>query len=386
MDRVAEEGIAAHWSYKEDKSFNQKEDTAFVWIRQLLDWNSSMKDSEEFLTDLKVDLFDEEVFVFTPKGEVKELVKGATVLDFAYSVHSGLGDSCIGAKVNGKWVTLKYELKNGDIVEILRGPNQHPVVDWLKFVKTTKAKNRIRHWLRTNTNVEENADRGRSLLEKKLKRFNLTIDTVPHDVFTKIIELNSLRDLKDLLAGIGNGEFSEFKIANAIRKLTGEKTAQQEGKPEAEYKPKTAKGEILVQGEFGDITYKFAKCCNPVPGDIITGVFTKKGISIHRINCQNLNINKLSAPMVQVSWNKQLDNYYVCRFKVNAKNRDGLINDIVNTVTKNGAFLNSVTSNGNTSNHLEADLMVKVRDQAHVNEIISSLKKVKGILDVEREG
>lgn len=384
MDRVAENGIAAHWSYKEDKEFDAKEDVAYTWMRQLLDWNSSNKENEDFLTDLKVDLFDEEVFVFTPKGEVKELVKGSTVLDFAYSVHSKLGDTCIGAKVNGKWVTIKYELKNGDRLEILTGPGQHPTLDWLKVVKTTKAKNRIRHWIKTNTNIAETVEKGRQLLSARLKRFNISLEAVPEEAVKKVLDLNTLKELDDLLAGIGSGEFSDVKIANILRRFAGEIA-----KPEQKTAPaekRILKGEIVVQGEYSDIPYKFAKCCSPVPGDEIKGVVTRKGISIHRSNCENIDLNRISTPLVAVSWNESVSSYYTCRMKVQAKSRDGIVNDLVSTVTNNEAYLISVNTTGTGTAMLEVELAVRVKGQKHINDLTSSLKKVKGVAEIERAG
>ncbi|MFP4465996.1 MAG: RelA/SpoT family protein [Candidatus Goldiibacteriota bacterium] len=383
MDKIAEEGIAAHWTYKEQKSSvkEKQEAAAFGWIRQLLDWNSSMRDSEDFLNDLKVDLFDEEVFVFTPKGDVKELVKGATVLDFAYSVHSELGDKCTGAKVNGKWVTIKYELKNGDIVEILKGPGRHPVVDWLKIVKTTKAKNRIRHWLRTNQGVDENIAKGRELLVEKLKEFNIELSDVPGEIMKKIFEHYSLKNKEELFAGIGDGEFSELRAANIIRRLSG---AGAKVSMPRENTEKMKEGDIIVQGGLSDVAHKFAKCCSPVPGDAIAGIYTKKGISIHRQNCSNMHTNKITAPIVDVDWSKKAVNFYLCRIKVHAKNRDGLVNDILNIVTKNGAYISSVNSNILHGAHVESDLYIKVKGQRHITDVIDSIKRVKSVMDARR--
>ena len=318
MDVIAEEGIAAHWNYKEERAFDKKTDSAFAWVRQLLDWHGSMRESEEFIKELKVDLFDEEVFVFTPKGEVKELIKGATVLDFAYSVHSDLGDKCIGAKVNGKWVTLKYELQNGDRIDILKGATQHPTVDWLKIAKTAKAKNRVRHWLRTNQNIKENIDKGTHLLNEMLAKKGVKPDDIPEDAWGGLIEQYSVKEKDDIFAGIGYGEFSDAKVANHIARFLKERREFVPGYEKAKH---VTKGEIIVQDEFGDISYKFAKCCNPVPGDEITGIFTKKGISVHRKSCAMLASSNITTPIVDVSWNEKAENFYMCRLKVTGRNR-----------------------------------------------------------------
>ena len=383
MDEIAEEGIAAHWNYKEDRAFDRETDNAFIWVRQLLDWQSNLRESEEFINELKIDLFDEEVFVFTPKGEVKELVRGSTVLDFAYSVHSDLGDKCAGAKVNGKWVTIKYELRNGDIIEILTGPLQHPTIDWLKVARTTKAKNRIRHWLRTNQNMKENTEKGKNLLLKKLSAYDISYDDITKEMWEKLFTHYNLKSEEDLLAGIGYGEFSEFRVVNAVRRYLRDR------KKEAVIKPDVTKkiargGEIIVDGKYSDIAFRLARCCNPVPGDEITGIFTKKGISVHRKNCSTLFINKITAPLVKVAWSDTIENYYSSRIKITAKNRDGLVNDIANTVTKNSAFLTSISSNVVHETRFEGEVEIRIKGQGHMKELISSLKQVKGVSEVER--
>lgn len=382
MDIIAEEGIAAHWNYKEHRSFDEKKDRRFVWLRQLLEWQGGMNENDDFLGELKKDLFDEEIFVFTPKGDVKELVKGATVLDFAYSVHSDLGDKCTGAKVNGKWVSIKYELKNGDMVEILKSPLQHPVADWLKAAKTPKAKNRIRHWLKENQNVKENIEKGRAMLDSALFQSGIDRGKVPQDALNKAAEHMNARTFEDLLAGIGYGEFAEMKAANFIRKQVAEKE-----RPEIKGRKiagRAHEGEVMVGGVRADIDYKFAKCCNPVPGDDIKGVYTKKGISIHREECPNIEEGRISAPFVPVSWNEAGENLYVTKLKITGENRVGFVNDIVNTATKNNAFLSAVNTTVQKPSGVITELAVRVRDKKHMDEIISSLIKIKSVLSVER--
>jgi GTP pyrophosphokinase len=381
MDLIAEEGIAAHWNYKEERTFDKKTDSAYVWVRQLLDWHSNLKESDEFIKELKVDLFDEEVFVFTPRGEVKELVKGSTVLDFAYSVHSDLGDKCIGAKVNGKWVTIKYELQNGDRVDILKGANQHPVVDWLKTAKTAKAKNRIRHWLRTNQNISENIEKGRSLLAEKLAKYDFKMEDVAEESWGQLLEHYNLKDRDDLFAGIGYGEFSDFKISNALIKVLKEKKHITHG---TEIKKQVARGEIVVQGDLGDVAYKFARCCNPVPGDEITGIFTKKGISVHRKNCVTLGLSKITTPLVDVNWNEQVNNFYMSKLKIAARNREGLINDILTTVAQNSAYISYLNSTAEYENRLQLDMSINVKGRKHLSDLMTSIRKVKDVLNVER--
>lgn len=382
MDVVAEEGIAAHWNYKEGRVLDEKKDRWSLWLRQLVEWQGGVNESEDFLGELKKDLFDEEVFVFTPKGDVKELVKGATVLDFAYSVHSSLGDKCTGAKVNGKWVSIKYELKNGDIIEVLKSPSQHPNADWLKAVKTPKAKNRIRHWLKENQNIGENMERGRAMLDSALLQSGVGKADVTGEAMDKAVEYLNVKSFDDILAGIGYGEFSELKIANFLRKQIMEK--EKPGVKEQKITGKVHRGEIIVDGAHSDIDYKFAKCCNPVPGDEIRGIYTKKGISIHRAGCFNIEEGKISAPFVPVSWNEAGGSFYMTRLKVTGTNRDGFVNDLVNTVTHNNAFLSSVNTSVQKSVTVVTELSVRVQGKKHMDEIIGSLRRVKGVLLVER--
>ncbi len=382
MEKGAEDGIAAHWSYKEQKPFDKETDTTFAWIRQVLEWQGNLKGADEFIKELKLDLFEEEVFVFTPKGEVKELVAGATLLDFAYSIHSNLGDTCAGGKVNGKWVNIKYQLKNGDIAEVVTSSTQHPTIDWLKAVKTTKAKNRIRHWLRTNQNMKENIEKGKDLIAGKLLKQDIKLDDVPKEIWLKIKENYNLKEDEDLLAAVGYGEFSEAKIANNIVNMITEKIKQTA--PATDAQKKTVKGEIIVQGEYSDIAYRFAKCCNPVPGDDITGIFTKRGISIHRKNCQTLDSNKPIAPFVAVNWGDEVSSYFKSRIKITGKNREGLLNDVLNAVNHNSAFVTSLNSHAASDGSLTGELTLKVKSQAHVNEIMNLLRKVKDLSTVER--
>ena len=382
MDEIAEEGIAAHWNYKEDRNFDRKTDSAFVWLRQLLEWQSSLRGGEEFIKELKIDLFEEEVFVFTPKGEVKELIRGATVLDFAYSVHSDLGDKCAGAKVNGKWVTIKYELKNGDIIEVVKSPGQHPAVDWLKTVKTSKAKNRIRHWLRTNQNLQENMEKGKNLLSGALAGYKLKPDDITEEIWKNLTDYYNLKSREDLLAGIGYGEFSEAKTAKHIfRAIKGADKEERHARAAA---GTVEKGGVLVDGKYPDIDYRFARCCNPVPGDAITGIVTKKGISIHRTSCVNTGQERISAPLVNVMWEDGSDGYYMAKLKVSGDNRDGFVNDLVVTASANKAFISSISTTVLRGFTVNTELFIRVKGQNHLTEIINALKKVKNVNSVER--
>ncbi len=382
MDDIAEEGIAAHWNYKEEKPFDKKTDSAFIWLRQLLEWQSNLKENDLFLKELKIDLFHEVVFVFTPKVEIKELVKGSTVLDFAYSVHSELGDHCIGAKVNGKWVTIKYVLENGDIVEVLKSSTQHPTVDWLKIAKTAKAKNRIRHWLRTNQDIRENIEKGTQLLNEALENYKLKMDNISKEQWDKIIQYYNVNSTGDILAGIGYGEFSAQRIANNIyRELVEKKEIVRLQLPEKELK----KNEIVVDEKYSDIDYKIAKCCNPVPGDEIIGIYTKKGISIHRSGCENIKLNKIITPFVKVDWSGEIRDFYLAKIKILADNRSDITTEITGAITQAKAYLNFLNTTEKRNDQIIIEIFIKVKNHQHLSETISLIKKVNGVREVERE-
>lgn len=382
MDDIAEEGIAAHWNYKEKKTFDKKIDSVFVWLRQLLEWQSNLKGSDQFLEELKIDLFNKEVFVFTPKGEVKELVKGSTVLDFAYSVHSELGNHCIGAKVNGKWVTIKYELKNGDIVEVLKSSTQHPTIDWLKIAKTVKAKNRIRHWLRTNQDIRENIERGMLLLNEALENYKLKMENISEDLWDKIVQYYNVNSKDDILAGIGYGEFSPKRIVNNIYKeLIEQKKIVRLHRAEKGIK----RNEIIIDGKYSDIDYKIAKCCNPVPGDEIIGVYTKKGISVHRIGCENITFNKIITPFVKVDWGMDVQDYYLTKIRILADNKSEIASAVTRAITDAKAYLNFLNTIEKKNDQLIIEIFVKIKNRQHLFEVIALLKKISGVRKVERE-
>ncbi|MGH8650289.1 MAG: RelA/SpoT family protein, partial [Burkholderiales bacterium] len=282
MHRIAEEGIAAHWLYKEKKGQTGAFDQAFVWLRQLLEWQQEMKDPREFMETVKVDLFPDEVYVFTPKGDVKALPEGATPLDFAYAVHTKVGEHCVGAKVNGKLVPLRYTLRQGDIVEIVTSPNQHPSRDWLKIVKSTRARAKINQWLK----VEERArslSLGRELLEREARKYRLASSTLlASEEATKVLADLGFSSADDLLASIGYGKTSAHQL---LAKLAPSQVVEAERTGEAKAsklaRPAKAEGGVKIRG-VEDLLVRFAKCCAPVHGDPIVGFITRgRGLTVH---------------------------------------------------------------------------------------------------------
>ena len=385
MHSVAEEGIAAHWKYKEGKSAAHADEGRFSWLRQMLEWQKELKDSSEFMSSVKVDLFPEEVYVFTPDGDVKELPKQSTPIDFAYSVHSDVGHRCNGAKVNGRLVPLRTELKNGDIVDIITSTNQTPSKDWLKFVKTSKAKNRIRHWVKDQER-QKSLELGRDLLEKELRKFGfsynraLNLDTVK----AALSELG-FRNFEDLQAAVGYGKVTCNQVLSRIipEQFKAEapkpsKISQVLGK--IRRKPVDA---INVQGLEG-ILVRFSKCCNPLPGDEVIGFISQGlGVTVHAADCPRV-LETDPDRRVEVSWNRQKGATRSVKIRVYSLDQKGILATITKVITKNAANILRAsvysTNDGRGIHSFEID----VQDVQHLTRVMESVQKVKGVQQVER--
>ena len=294
MHRVAEEGIAAHWKYKEGGAGTRGDESRFGWLRQMMEWQRELKDSREFMSSVKIDLFPEEVYVFTPGGDVKELPRDSTPVDFAYSVHSDLGHKCTGAKINGRLVPLKTPLKNGDIVEIVTSPHQTPSKDWLKFVRTSKARNRIRHWVKEQEH-QKSAEIGRELLEKELRKYGVAFHrAMALEGMARVLGELSFRTTDDLVAAVGYGKVTTGQV---IARLLPDRAKLEPAKPGRfeqvldKFRKKPSGG-IRVQG-LDDILIRFAKCCNPLPGDAVIGFISRgRGVTVHATDCSKVSGNR----------------------------------------------------------------------------------------------
>ena len=400
MHRTAEEGIAAHWIYKEGRSA-EKEDEKFAWMRQLLDLQQDIKDSTEFAEAMKVDIFDDEVFVFTPKGAVKELPKGATALDFAYAVHTDVGTHCMGVKVNSQMVPLRYNLKNGDIVEVLTQTSRTPSRDWLKIVVTSRAKNKIRHWFRTHLSADE-IDKGKHLLEKEAIRLGLD--------FNNIMKTNSLdpflsffgcHNLQELLANTGHGEISPRQVLNKLiaknEPVAPVKTEKQE-KVEEKFQetvraPKTTgqapsapavKG-ISIGGEK-DFLIRFARCCTPVPGDPIVGYVTRgRGVSIHRTDCPNtLLLPEAEGRMMPVSWEGSAEQIYEVAIEVKAKDREKLLADMLLAISEEGVAISEANAKASEGGWAQGYFVIGISQASQLEKVIKKLQRVQGVVNARR--
>jgi len=387
MDRVAEEGIAAHWKYKEKfKSANDNDERQFAWLRQLLEWQQSLQDPLEFLDTVRMNLFPDEVYVFTPKGEVKEFPRGATPIDFAYSIHSEIGEKCMGARVNGKMVPLRHELQNGDLVEIVTSPKQHPSKDWLNFVKTARARTKIRQWINSQER-EESVDLGKNLLEKALEQEGLSISNITKsDQISAIAKELSFHSIEDLLAQVGLGNVSPKQVIGRLKPKMGIREQKYPGlMSRMVHRIRRRKGEpgIKVKG-MGDMLIRFAKCCHPLPGEPVVGFITRgRGLTIHHQNCSH--IRKADPKrLVEVTWETSEEDIYRTKLKVISVERKGVLADVSAVITRKDANIVQADVKTTTDNKGVAVFTVEVKDFKQLQEIMMAIKKIKNVLVVER--
>ncbi|RJP56109.1 MAG: bifunctional (p)ppGpp synthetase/guanosine-3',5'-bis(diphosphate) 3'-pyrophosphohydrolase [Deltaproteobacteria bacterium] len=386
MHRIAEEGIASHWKYKEGKDIGEKTDREFAWLRRLLEWQQDMKDPGEFLESVRVDLFPEEVYVFTPKGEVKEFPRGATPLDFAYSIHTDVGHKCNGAKVNGKIVPLKYELKNGDTVEIITSSNQHPSIDWLKVVKTSRAKAKIRHWVKTNQR-EQSISLGLEICEKEFKKYKLNFSKLTKTGDLKVIaEEFGFHDVDDLLAEVGYGKLSVKQI---IHRIIPQERLDTEFTEEAILQKVTKKagkrdgGGVKIRG-VEDIMVRFGKCCNPLPGDDIIGYITRgRGVTVHLSNCPTI-LHNVSERTIDVEWDIEDKSMHLVRIRVVCVDKKGLLAAMSSSIALSEANIINAQIHTTQEKKAVSIFEVEVSDLKHLQNIINSMQNIKGVINVER--
>jgi guanosine-3',5'-bis(diphosphate) 3'-pyrophosphohydrolase len=395
MHRTAEYGIAAHWIYKEggkqDKDFDKK----VAWLRQLLEWQLELRDAHEFMESLKIDLFSDAVFVFTPKGDVIELPAGAIPIDFAYRVHSEIGHRCVGARVNGRMVPLDYRLNNGDIVEIITSKQNNPSRDWLNMVKTTQSKTRIRQWFKREQR-EENAARGRESLEREIKKVGSELaEWARGDKLQEVARRFNFQSVDELYAAIGVGTLTSLQVLGRIKdefqkerkSVSGqveELPASPEIRPRSRHK-RTSKG-VHVRG-LDNMAIRFAHCCNPLPGDAIVGYITRgRGVSIHRADCPNLQGYLSNEPerIIEVSWNAQEQPGYQVEIEVKAIDRPRLTTDVMNTIADSRIPINSVYARANKQKMATINLTLEIPNVDHLQSILQKIKRVNNVMEVRR--
>jgi len=409
MHITAEYGIAAHWKYKEGKDVNDKtiktsEEEKLSWLKQILDWQQEMSDNQEFLSFLKsdLDLFSDDVFCFTPQGDVKNLPAGSTPIDFAYSIHSAVGNRMIGARVNEKIVNIDYKLQNGDRVEIITSQNSKgPSLDWLNIVKSTQARSKINQWFRT-ANKEDNIAKGKELVEKYLRNKGINEPGMfASEYIDVVLSKYSCRDWDSVLAAIGHGGlkegqvinrlYEEFKKKNKKNEMTDEdvlKAASEYSHTKAE--EKTGGSGITVRG-IHDVAVRFAKCCSPVPGDDIVGFVTRgRGVTIHRTDCENIvNLSVIErARLIDAQWDKPQsafkDEKYAVEICVFADNRVGLLVDISKILSEMDLNVSTLNARVNKKQEATIDIGFRISSRYELNKVIDKLTMVDGIRDVTR--
>jgi GTP pyrophosphokinase len=388
MHKIAEEGIAAHWKYKAGKAVEEAEDKRFTWLRQLLEWQRDLKDDREFIESVKVDLFPNEVYIFTPKGEVRQFPLGSTPIDFAYSVHSDIGNHCSGAKVNGKIVPLRYELRSGDTIEILTSPNQKPSKDWLKFVKTSRAKTKIRQWF-TAEEREKSITLGKEILDKELRKYDLQqAKLIKSGELAKAANEFSFQEVEDLIAAVGYGKVTANQIIGKI--LPQEKLEQQkEELKEGRFKnllqkiTRSSKDALLIKG-IDNVMVRFAGCCNPVPGDRVVGFITRgRGVTVHTSDCQNA-MDDDPHRKVEVEWDSTKEYSYPVRIRIYSEDKKGLLAEISNSISSREANIKNARVDTTEDKKAISTFEVEIRDLNHLNKVIKALEKIKGVYRVER--
>lgn len=401
MHKTAEYGIAAHWKYKEgdsnDDSDGEKDfEKKLVWLRDILEWQKETSDAEEFMEGFKIDLFSDEVFVFTPKGVVINLPGGSTPLDFAYRIHTDVGNKCVGAKVSGKIVSLDYQLKTGQIVEILTSKNSKgPSMSWLNMVKTNHAKSKIRAWFK-KVAKEENILKGKEIFEKELKKQGVHYnDIAKGETYERMLKRYNIHSIEDLYSIIGDGQasashfISRLKEENMPHKVTEEelkKNIDDSINKNIKKKKKDNYCGISVKGE-SNVMVRFARCCNPVPGDDVLGYITKgRGVSVHRTDCANLQalIASDADKVIEVSWGTEKGVSYITEIRVRAEDHMGILQDIMTIMADLNLNLSGLNANSIKGNEAVFDIKVSISSVEQLDVLMKKLRAIKSVIDVFR--
>ena len=388
MHRIAEEGIAAHWKYKEGRVGAGRDEQYFVWLRQLLEWQQEVRDPQEFLQNLKIELYPEEVYIFTPRGEVKALPRDATPVDFAYAIHTDVGHQCVGARVNGKMVPLRARLRNGDIVEILTTPGHKPSRDWLNFVITSRARNKVKHFIHSEEK-ERSLELGRKLFDKEAKRYGLNLKNLTEpETMNRVLTEYGMGKVDELYAALGYGKLSPKTVLAKFVPQEELKEAPPEGGIASVVRRvlgTTGEDKITVHG-IDDLMVFRARCCNPIRGEKIVGYITRgKGVSVHSATCSNV-LNLLYDPerRIPVEWDKGADGTaYTVRLTVHVEDRKGILADVSSKIA--GVNTNIRNIEATVDDQMgRIDMTVEISDVKHLQKVIKSLRSIAGVVDVER--
>ncbi|MCM3237123.1 bifunctional (p)ppGpp synthetase/guanosine-3',5'-bis(diphosphate) 3'-pyrophosphohydrolase [Heyndrickxia oleronia] len=395
MHRISEYGVAAHWAYKEGKVVNNQ--TSFEkklsWFREILEFQNESENAEEFMESLKIDLFSDMVFVFTPKGDVIELASGSVPIDFAYRVHSEIGNKTIGAKVNGKMVTLDYKLKTGDIVEILTSKHSYgPSQDWVKMAQTTQAKNKIRQFFKRQRK-EENIVKGKELVEKEIKNLNFDLkEILTVENIKRVSEKFNFSNEDDMYAAVGYNGITALQIANRLTEKLRRKRDQEEAVNEivadmkAPAKPKKRDTGVTVKG-IDNLLIRLSRCCNPVPGDEIVGFITKgRGVSVHRTDCPNVTSEELQNRLIEVEWESDttVSKEYNVEIEISGYDRRGLLNEVLQTVNETKTNITAVSGRSDRNKMATIIMSISIQNISHLHKVVERIKQIPDIYSVRR--
>jgi GTP pyrophosphokinase len=389
MNQIAEQGIAAHWKYKEGKLEEDKDDKRFQWLRQLLEWQHEVKDPHQFLSNLKIDLYPEEVYPLTPKGEVITLPRGSTPVDFAYTIHTEVGNKSVGARVNGRIVPLKYKVSNGDIVEILTSSEAHPRRDWLNFVKSSRARSAIRRWINVKQK-EEAIELGRKLLERNARSYKLNLKSYKDKLESMLPDFN-ISEMEDLFARIGFGKISPRQV---LKNLEPSKVKEQEDEESGTSRVTQMVNKVLRRSDtaiqvngYDDLLVYRAQCCNPIWGEEIIGyITTGRGISVHSVDCPSVEKLLLNPEWkVQVKWTEDgKKGIYPVRLLISTEDRTGILADVTSAVSHIDTNIVNVNAQTVDDRYGVIDMTVEISDIHHLGEIMDYLKAIEGVREVER--
>jgi GTP pyrophosphokinase len=395
MHRIAEDGIAAHWKYKEGRGKDTSEDDAIKWLRKMAEWQQDVSDARDFVDSFKLDLFPREVLAFTPKGKVIQLPRNATPIDFAYAIHTQVGDQCVGAKVNGKIVPLKYQIQNGDVVDIMTTPGHKPSRDWLNFVATSKARSKIKHWVAERQRAES-VDVGRKIFEKEAGKLRLKTKQVLDDPqLAKFLNDNGYAKIDDMFASIGYGKLiartvlARFVKAEDLAEIEQAKTSKLQKVADAVKRALRMGDErILIKGVDDVLVYR-APCCSPIRGEEIIGYITRgKGVGVHATRCKNAaNLMVNRERIVEVAWvTDKVENPYAVKLSVVTEDRTGQLAALTNTIANIKTNIRNASTDDEILNDgtRRIDLTVDVNDLQHLERVVSALRGVEGVIEVER--
>jgi GTP pyrophosphokinase len=397
MHRVAEEGIAAHWKYKEGRKGPAADDQRIAWLRHLVEWQRDVQDPGEFMSTLKVDLYPEEVYTFTPRGKVLVLPRDATPIDFAYAIHSDVGHTCVGAKVNGRIVPLRSSLRNGDIVEIMTQAGHEPSKDWLAFVKTSRARNKIKHVINASERLKA-IEIGQKYLEKESRRLGVQLGKVARATMENVAAEYGYSKMEDLYAALGYGRFSARQTLSKVAPGVVKDEPEEKGAPEPAYagapaiapmpaRPRDGDGVIKVRGMDDVLVYR-AKCCNPIRGEAIVGYVTRgKGIAVHSRMCPNVqNLMYEVERKIEVEWARQVEDAFPVRIVVRTDDRPGMLMQLTALLADENSNIRNLEAKSDVEHDGGiVEMTVDVRDKKQLEKLVAAMRRISGVRDVERQ-